>query len=87
MLGDSYEIAMREATKADLVIAMGTSLQVSPANMIPQEVLSRGGRFVIINLEPTEMDKYADRVVNNFKIGDVLRGIDAELPYGTIKGS
>ncbi len=37
---------------AELVLVVGTSCEVYPANEIPQQVRARGGRVVEINLEP-----------------------------------
>lgn len=65
----------RLSKKANLIIAIGTSLQVSPANIFPQNTMRRGGRFVIINRESTRMDNLADIVINN-EIGKVLPLLD-----------
>ena len=37
---------------AELVLVVGTSCEVYPANEIPQQVKRQGGRIVEINLEP-----------------------------------
>ena len=39
----------------DLLLAVGTSAQVTPASLFPMEVGSRGGRIVELNLEPTPL--------------------------------
>ena len=63
--------AKLETKKADLFIVLGSSLQVSPANVFPMEAKRNGAKLVIVNQEPTEYDSYADLVINE-KIGKVL---------------
>jgi NAD-dependent deacetylase len=63
--------AMRAAAEADLLIAIGTSLNVYPvANAVPV-AKSAGARVVILNAEPTPMDGVADAVLRG-TIGEVL---------------
>ncbi|AWR98219.1 NAD-dependent protein deacylase [Acidianus sulfidivorans JP7] len=57
---EAQEIAM----EADLVLAIGSSLTVYPANLIPQIVKERGGSLIIINNEETPLDSVADLVLN-----------------------
>lgn len=51
------ERAYDECDKADLIICMGSSLTVSPANDLPKRVAKHGGNLVIINLQRTPLDK------------------------------
>jgi NAD-dependent deacetylase len=63
--------AMRAAADADLLLAIGTSLQVYPvAGTVPQ-AKAAGARVVIVNAEPTPFDDIADAVIRQ-RIGDVL---------------
>jgi NAD-dependent deacetylase len=63
--------ALRAAEEADLLIAIGTSLNVYPvANAVPL-AKSAGAKVVILNAEPTPMDSTADAVLRG-TIGDVL---------------
>jgi NAD-dependent deacetylase len=63
--------AMRAAAYADLLLAIGTSLQVYPvAGTVPQ-AKAAGARVVIVNAEPTPFDDIADAVIRQ-RIGDVL---------------
>jgi NAD-dependent deacetylase len=63
--------ALRAAQEADLLLAIGTSLNVYPvANAIPI-AKSKGTRVIILNAEPTSMDGMADFVLRG-KIGEVL---------------
>jgi NAD-dependent deacetylase len=55
----------------DLLIVLGSSLLVYPVAFYPQKVLSNDAEVVIINIQPTEMDRYAEVVIHE-KIGEVL---------------
>ena len=79
MLNESaVEEAFREASQAELFLVLGSSLQVSPANLLPLEAKEHGAKFVVINKEPTDMDEQADLTIQG-KIGDVLSGIKTLL--------
>lgn len=69
---DAVDMAERETYAADLFIVLGSSLQVSPANLFPQVAKRNGAKLVIVNMEPTELDYLADLVIHERKIGDVL---------------
>ncbi len=56
--------AVTEANKADLFLVVGSSLQVSPANLLPEYCLARGGELVIINYMETHLDRKAIIVVH-----------------------
>ena len=63
--------AMRAAEEADLLLAVGTSLNVYPvANAVPLAKSARA-RVVILNAEPTPMDGMADAVLRG-AVGNVL---------------
>ena len=62
---------MRAAERADLLLAVGTSLQVYPvAGAVPARRRT-GARVVIVNAEPTPFDDVADAVLRG-PIGEVL---------------
>jgi NAD-dependent deacetylase len=63
--------AMETAAGADLLIAVGTSLQVYPVAGVVPIAKSAGARVVIINAEPTPFDQLADAVISR-AIGEVL---------------
>jgi len=48
--------AFDEASKADLLLVMGSTLVVQPAASIPLSTLENGGKLVIINDMPTPLD-------------------------------
>lgn len=72
--------AMRCAESADLMLAVGTTLQVYPAAHAVPVARSNGARIVIVNAQPTQYDAIADAVVRE-PIGDVLPRI-CGLPEG-----
>lgn len=69
------EDAMRAAEAAteacDLFIAIGSSLVVYPAAFFPIKAKQQGAKLVILNREPTDLDAYADLVIND-EIGPTL---------------
>jgi NAD-dependent deacetylase len=63
--------AMASAARADLLLSVGTSLQVYPiAGAVPL-AKSAGARLVIVNAQPTPFDDLADAVFRE-PIGEVL---------------
>jgi NAD-dependent deacetylase len=66
--------AMRAAEAADVLLAVGTSLQVYPvAGMVPA-AQAAGARILIVNREATPFDDMADAVLHE-PIGEVLPAI------------
>jgi NAD-dependent protein deacetylase/lipoamidase len=63
--------ALRAAAEADLLLVIGTSLQVYPVAGVVPHAKSAGARVVIVNAEPTPFDDIADVVIHR-RIGDVL---------------
>lgn len=57
--------------RADLVLTIGSSLQVFPAADLPVHAVRHGAQLVIINDEPTPLDSIARLVVNG-RAGEVL---------------
>ena len=53
---EDLERASQAAEKADLVVALGSTLSVYPAADIPLIAAHRGAPYVIINRGPTEHD-------------------------------
>lgn len=71
--------AAEESEKAELFIVLGSSLSVSPANQFPLIAKQNGAYLVIVNMEPTELDIYADLTIHNRKIGTLLTELDKQL--------
>ena len=69
------EAAMRraqvETLAADLFIVVGSSLVVYPAAAFPEVAKRNGAKLVIVNREPTGLDRIADLVLHQ-EIGDTL---------------
>ncbi len=55
----------------DLLIVLGSSLQVSPVSYYPTKVITRGAKLVIINIQDTYMDSQAEIVIHD-KIGEIF---------------
>ena len=68
------DAALVAAASCDLLLAVGSSLSVYPAaNAVPR-ARQCGARVVIVNGQPTNMDRYADEVVLG-SISEVLPAI------------
>jgi len=73
---DVIDRAMRAAERSDLLLAVGTSLQVYPiAGAVPL-AKAAGARVVIVNAELTPFDELADAVLRE-PIGEILPAICA----------
>jgi NAD-dependent deacetylase len=57
---DIWESAQQHCLMADLMIVVGSSLEVSPANSLPEMSSAKGARLIINNLSPTFLDSRAD---------------------------
>jgi NAD-dependent deacetylase len=73
------EAAVALAQSSDLVVAVGSSLQVYPAAGVPLAAKDAGAALAIVNDEPTPLDDHADVVVRG-KAGQVLPAAVAALP-------
>jgi NAD-dependent deacetylase len=71
--------AMAASEACDVFLAVGSTLSVFPAaNAVPR-AKAAGASIVIVNGGPTEMDRFADVIVNG-DIGEVLPRIVAVVP-------
>ncbi len=68
---DAMRRAETETRAADLFIVAGSSLVVYPAAGFPELAKRNGASLVIINREPTGLDRIADLVLNR-SIGETL---------------
>ena len=66
--------AMRVAAEADLLLAVGTTLQVYPVAGAVPLAKDAGARVVIVNDQPTALDAIADAVLRG-SIGELLPAI------------
>ncbi|MET3696263.1 NAD-dependent protein deacylase [Bacillus oleivorans] len=76
---DAFDFALRETEKAELFIVLGSSLSVTPANQFPLFAKENGAKLVIVNQEPTSMDFFADMMIHDRKIGELLHELDQDL--------
>jgi NAD-dependent deacetylase len=77
LVPEVIERAMLAAGEADLLIAVGTTLQVYPVAGAVPAAKAVGARVVIINAEPTAMDDLADALLPG-SISEILPRICAE---------
>ncbi len=77
LVPDVIERAMRAAAEADVLLAVGSTLQVYPVAGAVPRAKTAGARIAIINAEPTGFDEIADAVIQHL-IGDVLPAICAD---------
>lgn len=55
--------ANQHVRACDLLLVAGSSLEMAPACDIPAMAVDGGAALLIVNLEPTHMDQYADVVI------------------------
>ena len=66
--------AQEETLACDLFIVLGSSLTVYPAAGFPGLARSHGARLVIVNHQPTDLDRVADLVIRE-GIGDTMASV------------
>jgi NAD-dependent deacetylase len=71
LVAEDLERAQREAARADVFLALGTSLVVYPAAALPEIALRAGAQLVVFNAEETPFDPYAGAVCRD-QLGEVL---------------
>jgi NAD-dependent deacetylase len=71
LVPEVIERAMRVAEEADVLLAVGSTLQVYPVAHAVPLARSHGARVVIVNAQPTQFDSIADAVLRE-PIGTVL---------------
>lgn len=75
--------AVREAERlfreADLVLVIGSSLEVTPAALFPVQALNSGARLIIVNRDPTYLDARADAIFRDDCAEVLPRLIDEAL--------
>lgn len=71
LVPETIQRAMHAAEEADLLIAIGTTLNVYPVAGAVPVAKSAGARIIIVNAQPTPMDDIADVVLRG-AIGEIL---------------
>jgi NAD-dependent deacetylase len=77
-VADDLERAQQAASRADLFLALGTSLGVYPAAALPEIAVRAGARLVIVNAQETPFDPAADAVLRD-QLGTVLPALAARV--------
>lgn len=75
---DIMERAQQAAARADLMLVAGSSLEVVPAADLPLLTLAGGGRLLIVNKGPTQLDHRATLKIEG-DVAEVLPAIVEEL--------
>jgi NAD-dependent deacetylase len=78
LVADDLVRAQEHALRADVFLALGTSLGVYPAAALPEIAVRQGAALVVANAEPTPFDPVAD-VVSRDQLGEFLPAVAAEL--------
>jgi NAD-dependent deacetylase len=58
-----FQAAQEVARKADMMVIVGSSLEVAPASDIPMLAAQNGAKLVVINLESTPIDAAAEIII------------------------
>lgn len=69
--------ALDAAATCDLLVCVGSTLAVGPVNQMVPTAARSGTGVIIVNAEPTEMDRFATVVLRGL-IGEVLPALVAE---------
>jgi NAD-dependent deacetylase len=59
LIPEVIDRAMTVAEESDVLLAVGSTLSVGPANQVVPRARATGSRVIILNGEPTAMDTYA----------------------------
>lgn len=76
LVPEVIDAALRAADECDLLLAVGSTLSVFPAANVVPRAKAAGERVVIVNGEPTRMDRYADTVL----LGQISELLPALVP-------
>ena len=76
LVADDLDRAQRAAARADVLLALGTSLVVFPAAALPEIAYRASARIVIVNAEDTPFDPIADAVLRD-NLAEVLPALAA----------
>jgi NAD-dependent deacetylase len=72
--GAELDRATALAQAAELLLVVGSSLEVWPVAGLPEETLAHGGKLAIVNRDPTSYDPRAELVVHA-SAGETLEGL------------
>lgn len=79
----ALQLAFEHSDKADLCLALGSSLTVTPASEVCANVIRNGQKLVIVNLQRTPLDSIASIVIHG-KTDEVMelimKNLNLEIP-------
>mgnify|MGYP001083793591 CR=1 FL=1 len=70
----TLEEAARRSMAADVFLAIGSTLTVYPAALMPQYAVQAGGKLILVNLTETPLDRRAD-VLLPFMAGETMQAV------------
>ncbi|XP_062078869.1 NAD-dependent protein deacetylase SRT1 [Humulus lupulus] len=76
-------LSEKHCRMADVVLCLGTSLQITPACNLPLKSLRGGGKIVIVNLQKTPKDKKASLVIHGFVdkvVSGAMKFLNRQIP-------
>jgi NAD-dependent deacetylase len=76
---DAIQRAFSLARETQLLLAVGSTLEVQPVAALPLETLATGGAFAIVNRGPTALDTCATLKLDG-SAGEILRAVAERLP-------
>ncbi|XP_064485813.1 NAD-dependent protein deacetylase Sirt6-like [Ornithodoros turicata] len=83
---EGLEAADLHCRAADLIICLGSTLQIVPCGSLPLLAKKTGGRIVICNLQPTKIDKSANLILRHYVDGvmkKLMERLGMEVPEYT----
>lgn len=72
----AYKSSIKETKIADLFLIIGTTGEVMPASLIPQEASSKGAKIIEINIKPSNYTNNITDVFLKGKATEVLKKLD-----------
>lgn len=75
---DALAASSELASSCGVFLVLGSSLTVSPANLLPERARRNGARLFIVNNTPTHIDGLSDGVIAA-PIGETLEAVDRAL--------
>lgn len=75
---DGIDAADLHCRAADLILCLGSTLQIVPCGALPLLAKKTGGKIVICNLQPTKIDKSANLILRAY-VDDVMEKLMKRL--------
>jgi thiamine pyrophosphate-dependent acetolactate synthase large subunit-like protein len=77
---EQLSLAEEHARSADLIVCLGTSLQIRPICNLPLITKRNGGNVAIVNLQKTPKNKHADLVIHA-RCDEVMQQVMAQCGF------